>query len=250
MEGFKVLEKFNLDRKMLQKLCPAIALTVFMSLGIVGKVFAASLSESVDVGEFLFNAGQTNTQSAGTSLDNISGSINFGADIDLYQIFIPIGSFSATTVGSTGINSQLFLFNSGGIGVAANNDAFPNIQATLSTSIPTAGIYYLAISTEGFNPESAGGNPIFTIDPVTGGVADPFTLANPGGSSPLISWSTGSFLETGSYSIAVSGAQFVGSTATAAVPFNFNPMAGVVILGIWEALISGWEYLKKRRNNR
>lgn len=224
---------------MLQKLSKAIAIATLISLGITGKVHAVSLTESADAGEFLFNAGNTDTQPTGTSLTGITGNINPGGDIDLFQIFIPVGTFTASTVGGTDIDSQLFLFDSSGIGVVANNDNFPSLQSTISISISSAGNYYFGISTVGFNPQSSGG-PIFTIDPITGGVADP---SNPGSgsSSPLSSWSADGFPETGGYSINVSGAEFVGPSATA-VPFEFNPTLGVLMLTIWSA----WE-LKKRK---
>lgn len=225
----------DLDTRMLQKLSTAIALTALMSLGVSGKVLAVSLTESVDAGEFLVNAQQSNSQPAGTPLDSISGSINAGGDIDLYQIFIPGGVFSASTVGSTGINSVLYLFDSNGLGVFANDDAFPSFQSTISVASLPQGTYYLGISTSGYEPQSSGGA-IFDFV-----AADPTGPNGPGAGAPLSSWSPEGFPETGTYTIGVTGAQFVGSTA--AVPFDFNPAFGVTIVAIW----TGRKYLKKRK---
>jgi hypothetical protein len=241
----------ELEVKIVKKLRSAIAGTSLIFLGISNIVGAVSLTESVDVGEFLFNAGQTNIEPSGTVLTSIVGNLTDSgggaADIDLYQIFVPGGTFSASTVGNTNIlDTQLFLFNSAGFGLAASNDTVndPFFKSTISLSSVPTGIYYIGISFVGSDPESSGGA-IFNIPP-TGQT----TANGPGAAAALSSWSTNPIAEFGSYNIAVSGAQFVGSTAIAAVPFDFNPMAGVVILGTWGSLISGWEYLKKRKNNR
>lgn len=131
----------------------------------------------------------------------------------------------------------MFLFNSGGIGVIGNDDAFPDVQSQISLPISTAGNYYLGISLFGYDPQSSGGA-IFDFS-----LADPTVANGPGAGSPLSSWSTSGFSPgQEGYTITVSGAQFVGGSA-AAVPFDFNPTFGVTILGIW----AGLKYLKNRK---
>jgi hypothetical protein len=238
VEGRKLLETFYLDKTMLQKFSTAIIFTALMSAGIAGKVSAVSLTESVDAGEFLFNAGQSNSQPAGTPLTGISGNLGGSEFIDLYQIFIPVGTFAATN--SSGLDTQLFLFNNSGLGVIGSNDPnFPDFNPSISTNISTAGNYYLGISIAGFDPQSSGG-PIF--DFIT---ADPTVPNGSGAASPLNNWSTGFPAAAEGYSITVSGAQFVGSSSTAAVPFDFNPTFGVTILGLW----ASWKYLKNRKKS-
>lgn len=223
---------------MLQKLSTAIIFTALMSAGIAGKVSAVSLTESVDAGEFLFNAGQSNSQPAGTSLTGITGNLGGGDNIDLYQIYLPIGTFTAS--GSSGQNTQLFLFNGSGLGVIGSDDPnFPDFNPSISTNISTAGNYYLGISISGFDPQSSGG-PIFDFF-----AADPTTPNGTGAASPLNGWSTGFDASTEGYSISVSGAQFVGGSNAAAVPFDFNPTFGLTILGLW----ASWKYLKNRNKS-
>ncbi|HAZ47376.1 MAG TPA: hypothetical protein DCZ55_23700 [Cyanobacteria bacterium UBA11371] len=226
---------------MLQKLSTAIIFTALLSAGITGKVSAVSLTESVDAGEFLVNAGQSNSQPAGTPLTGINGNLGDGDNIDLYQIYLPSGTFTAT--GSSGQDTQLFLFNDSGLGVIGGNDPnSPDFNPSISTNISTAGNYYLGISLVGFNPQSASG-PIFAIDPTTNGVQDP-SIPGSGFSSSLNGWSTGFSPAQEGYTISVSGAQFVGGNA-AAVPFDFNPTFGVTILGLW----AGWKYLRNRKKS-
>lgn len=213
---------------MWKNLSVAIAITALMSVGIAGKGLAVSLTESGDAGDSLGTA-QAGNEPVGTTLDGINGTIGSG-DIDLYQIFISGPSFSASTVGSTGLNTVLYLFNSNGLGVYANDDDFPSLQSTISIGSLAAGTYYLGISISGYEPQSAAG-PIFNF-----AAADPATSANgPGGASPLNSWSSGDFPEAGSYTIGnITGAQFAGAQA-AGVPFEFSPTLGVLILAAWGA---------------
>lgn len=225
---------------MLSKLSQAIALTISISLGIVGQAHAVSVisDQTSDVGDSLNTYGATNTQPSGTSLDSISGYLGPN-DRDLYQILLPAGTFTASTVGNTDHNTQLFLFDAAGLGITANNDAsFSSFQSTISQNILTAGTYYLGISTEGFNPQSAAG-PIFAIDPNTNGVLDPASPGS-GSGSPLSGWSTGFVAGREPYTISTTGAQFIGPTT--AVPFEFSPSYGLAILGMW----AGCNYLRKR----
>lgn len=154
-------------------------------------------------------------------LTSISGSL-FG-DADLFKIFISGDQpFSATTLSPetlldlpidntlgipTGLleDPQLFLFDAMGKGVFGNDDLFGSTQSTLpSMANPLSpGIYFLAISGFGYNPVSAGGD-IFA-NASFDGILPP---TGPGGELPLVGFA-GESLSSGSYTIALTGAQTI-----------------------------------------
>ncbi len=151
--------------------------------------------------------GQTPTGSG--PLTSISGSTGAGDQEDVYRICVTGNSFSATTVGGAGFDTQLFLFDDDGTGVArgkvANDDTPTNLQSTLPTA-PNAGtpsyppgVYYLAISGYDHDPRDGSGALIFPSTPFTG-VFGP----NPG-VGPLASWAGPSF-GSGLYTITLTGA--------------------------------------------
>jgi hypothetical protein len=127
-----------------------------------------------------------------------------GSQADMYLIHIPSGGlFTATTeTAGTTFDTQLFLFNAAGIGIAMNDDTTgsPPFHSTLSgpllSSLP-AGNYLLAISTFGTEPVSAGG---LIFPDVFPGVFGP---TGPGGGVPLSSWTGGT--SAGSYDILMTG---------------------------------------------
>lgn len=225
---------------MLKKMAIAIASTTLSLWGIASH--AASITETTDVGELLNTAGLSDSQPAGTSLDSISGFLGFN-DIDLYQIRVSGGAFSATTTEAVPIppilDTQLTLFNATGLGVFASDNASgdPFRKSTIS-GILTSGIYYIGVSVKGYNPQSAGGEIFQTIldIPSTTFNPDPATSATgAGAASPLSSWSTG-FAESDNYTITFTGAEFVGPSSPASIPFDGSPIWGTIILGIGATL--------------
>ncbi len=146
---------------------------------------------------------------------------------DLFEIYINDTSaslFSATTVGlpSTLYNPELFLFNSSGMGVYFNNDAsYYSRQATIAPATAlTPGLYYLGIGVFGAIPRSGTAstpasadiqNDIFP-DPIDGANSGFNGLYGPtggGGGSALTRWIiTSSDVETGSYTIGLTGATY------------------------------------------
>lgn len=152
---------------------------------------------------------------------------------DLFAIQIDGTSpFSATTLGqpSNLYDTQLFLFDSSGYGVYANDDAFgadsfiQSKAALISPDVsPAPGLYYLGIASEGIVARSGttAATDIFdnTVDDTTG--ATPFTgLRTPRpGAGPLTQWFlSSSDVETGYYTIALTGASFGASPGAAPVP--------------------------------
>ena len=184
---------------------------------------AATFTEMGDAGQTLATAQLVNTQPPGTILTAIFGTME-SSGADIFKIYLTGGqTFSATTTtlfnpgNPTVFDSQLFLFNSSGIGVYANDDDNTNgppqstLPASLSFTPSSAGVYYLAISGSGFLPLSAGG----FIFPVSGGLLNqpasaPWVVGptGPGGASALTGWSSTSS-ETGAYEIDLTGAQFL-----------------------------------------
>jgi filamentous hemagglutinin family protein len=170
-----------------------------------------------DAGQLLGTAQVLGTGSA-VPLESISGNLFSSADVDLFQIYLAgERTFSATTVDGTDIDTQLFLFDSDGFGVYANDDqsGCDCFQSTLPAGdglTPIApGIYYLAVSSYDSDPSSVGGE-IFPDDfeSVVGATGD-------GGESPLGGWNDEGF-GTGSYTINLTGAEATVSTFTEPVP--------------------------------
>lgn len=144
-------------------------------------------------------------------LTAITGSIG-SSDVDMYRIHISNpAAFSATTVLTAGtlIDTQLFLFDSAGMGIYANDDdgASGGLRSTLPSghalSPSLVGDYFIVITAFNSDPVSVGGL-IFPNTPFTG-VNGP---TGPGGGSPIIGYSNTVTPGTGSYTINFTGAEF------------------------------------------
>ena len=143
---------------------------------------------------------------------------------DLFEIFIDGSApFSATTLGepSTLYDPQLFLFDSAGAGVYANDDASDFTRGALiapATAL-APGLYFLGIATYGVVPRSGtgAGSDMFDnpVDDTSGAVG--FTgLKGPkaGATGPLTNWFlSGADVETGTYGIALTGASYAAPPA-------------------------------------
>ena len=94
-------------------------------------------------------------------MDAIDGGIGAGDDQDLYRVCLEGGgSFSATTVGGTELDTQLFLFDAAGLGVYGNDDSQATRQSTLPAGhalTPSApGVYLLAVTPYDRDPREHG----------------------------------------------------------------------------------------------
>lgn len=208
------------------------AITVLSAVVYAGQAQAVNFAESGDAGDKI-NTSQV--ISSGTfSLESISGNLDDN-DADLFQIFLTGGqTFSATTKNAQtdqipidnllGIptelvaDPQLFLFDSVGRGVYANDDSFGSLQPTLSSldfSPTEAGIYYLAISSSGYDPVSNNAR-IFP-----NAVSAEVISSN---SDIVLTNFVGTSVSNGRYDIALSGAK--------AVP-EPTSMLGILSLGAW-----------------
>ena len=150
-------------------------------------------------------------------LTQIIGNLNFG-NVDMFEIAVTGGgTFSATATGSAPLflNPQLYLFDAAGRGVYANDDISPpdpmsppgkaQLPAGHALTPSQPGRYFLAVSTAYVEPVSATG-PIF---PCLGCQAT--AVVGPtgaGGGSPITAW-PGTPFSSGTYTIVLTGAQFV-----------------------------------------
>ena len=146
---------------------------------------------------------------AGQALTTIAGTISATADADFYLITIASPSlFSATTVGRSLVDTQLYLFTLNGAPVYLNDDAN---GASTQSSLPagsllgpqTAGTYILGISVSGVDPVNSSNQslfaPAFFSTDVRGPASNTFgTVAG------VID--NASFADFGAYSIALTGA--------------------------------------------
>ena len=159
-------------------------------------------NEIDDAGQDLFSA--QIIPSGTTPLDSISGTISSNSDVDLYQITLEDGTFSATTTGG-GVNfdTQLFLFDEDGTLLLQNDDINGTNQSTISDSIIAAGTYFLAISSFNNDPTSSeltdftgagNSNGDYTID-LTGVVSAPNPAFSLGESPNDLLSGTGIFYE-------------------------------------------------------
>lgn len=165
-----------------------------------------TVSETGDAGQLLPDAQVIPSGSA--TLTSITGAISSSNDVDLFQISLTGGeTFSATTVGGAGFDTELFLFDANGIGVYGNDDVSSGIdQSTLPAGTPLTpqqpGTYFLAITGFQNEPESSGGR-IFELTDDGPGLLKP---TGPGGELPLSGF-TGEGDKSGSYTIKLTGVE-------------------------------------------
>jgi len=148
------------------------------------------------------------------SLTTITGGFLSGLDADMYMINIdgPAG-FSATTVGGTTADTQIWLFDMAGMGVTFDDDApgGGTFQSTITDAFVTApGFYLLAVSQYDLDAYSFGGLELW----VDGPFAVERAPDGPGAASPIDHWAGTSFGSAATYSIALTGASYVPEPGT------------------------------------
>ncbi len=173
-------------------------------------------------------------------LTAITGSLTGNPDADMYRIYIPTPTlFSATTVGGATFDTQLFLFDSAGFGVLANDDtASPlSLRSTLPTgnALVGAGYYFLLITAFDRDPTSSTGL-IFPNSPTTG-VYGP---TGPGGANPITGYSGTGISGNNAYTITLTGADF----APSSVP---EPMSITLLGGV--ACLAGYAFRRKSQRS-
>jgi hypothetical protein len=152
-------------------------------------------------------------------LTSITGSLGAN-DADMFRFHSPGGMFSATvTAVSNAGDSQLFLFNSTGFGVLANDDnGVLFAPSRIFTAALPAGDYFLAISEFNRDPVSAGG--LIFPDDLPTAIVGP---TGPGGGLPISGWQS-DFPGSGfDYTIALENASGV-SGVVPGVPDESSPL--------------------------
>ncbi|MCA1994312.1 MAG: hypothetical protein LDL41_20030 [Coleofasciculus sp. S288] len=237
----------------MKKLALVTAIPLLITALSLDQAQAVTFTETDDAGETL-NTAQVIPRGTQT-LTSISGILS--GEADLFQIFLTGGqTFSATTINLDTLielptddllgfpseilaDPQLFLFDSLGKGVYANDDSSTSSQALLPSggfSPAESGTYFLAISSFGYNPVSAGGM-IFSNESADG----IFSPTGSGGNSALIGFE-GTSTTRGRYTIALTGVQ----TTAKSVP-EPSSLFSVLVIG---ALATVSRYKDKRNNNR
>jgi hypothetical protein len=164
----------------------------------------------------------------GAAVERIDGTLA-PEDVDMYRLCLDGGgSFSASAVGGTQVDTQLFLFDSSGRGVYSNDDLLENVvsQSLLPAGHPLTpsaqGEYLLAVGIYNIDPQSAGG-PIFPSETIVVGPT------GPGGGEPVVAWG-GRPLVGGAYSLTITGAECApGDDTTPPVIDLRSPVNGAVV---------------------
>lgn len=140
------------------------------------------------------------------ALPAITGTLGTPGDVDMYWIdIVSPAAFSATTVGGTSVDTQLWLFLPDGRGVVYHDGVNPSLQSTISgANVPAAGTYLLAISA--YNADAlAAGDLLWADFPY-----DPEQAPNgPRRLEAVDAWSSSGF-QTGAYTIGLTGCRRTG----------------------------------------
>ncbi len=143
---------------------------------------------------------------------SLGGTVETGSDVDMFLINIcDEASFVATTVGTgTAFDTMLWLFNTDGTGVVANDDSQGTLQSTLTSNfVNSNGNYYLAIDRFFVRAVDATGAFLWTTT----------AEAPPSNPNPVAGWA-GTGFNGNPYRIALSGVCFADSGPTCDYDFN------------------------------
>lgn len=181
---------------------------------VVSDAEARTASGTINVNRDAFPDLPVNIKGSGPGTPSISGTRTFN-DVDMLAICVSDpNNFGASSVAGTTWDSQLFLFDSNGFGVAHNDDdpndltgATPQANIT-GFALPTGGLYYLAISGYNTDPADVGNADIWNN---AGPVGEFNTVRAPdggGANNPIDKW-IGLGNAGGVYTIALTGATAV-----------------------------------------
>ncbi len=152
-------------------------------------------------------------QACQDAVTRIRGRFDGTNDVDMYVICITNpATFSASTVGGSSLDTQLWLFRCNGKGVVHNDDnpdAETGLQSTIDNRtgcIQRGGIYLLAISLYNRDPVNDRGQPIW--NPAGAGRAVRCPDDSSGANTAIAGWAGDTTL-TGVYNITLQGAYFV-----------------------------------------
>ena len=217
---------------------PAAIAAAALLAGLTSYACAATWTEAGDAGQTIPTVQGTGSV-IGNPLTMIFGSLGTPDDVDLYAINIATPStFSATTVNAltagSGLDTELYLFNSSGAAVYANDDASgASLQSTLPAGNANgplaAGTYYLAISTSGNEPVNFANTLLFGADSPSTTIRGPAPSV-PGG---LAGWdSTFADPSTGLYEIDLTGAFTAVPEVSPAISVLLQAILGIALFGL------------------
>lgn len=148
-------------------------------------------------------------------LEGNNGGVTDFEDMYCIRIVNPQG-FRATTVGGATFDTQLFLFDMGGMGIAFNDDSAGGFRSTLTSQFTanlSPGIYHIAISGFDHDAVDASGAEIWNDGPFSSERAPD----GPGAANPIAGWNGSG--ATGDYVITLEGAEFCRVPAPGAMAF-------------------------------
>jgi hypothetical protein len=192
--------------RLLSKTVIVLLVSVMSMISVSKQAVAFTWAEVDDAGEL---PGTAQLTTGKENLEFITGFLESPTDVDMYAIYITGNeSFSATTVGwTTGVDTQLTLFDSSGYGIYSNDDESTEVlQSTLPDRYLTPGLYYLAISDYDWDPVSDEGFIFPSHYPFFHYQTDVEGPTDVGGGSPITGWDGLSLTGGGSYTIALTGA--------------------------------------------
>lgn len=211
-------------------------LGVATSVIVAGSAFAQTYTETGDAGSNVGSA-QATGASDGEPLNSIFGDLFSISDADLFAINITDASaFSASTVnlltGSIFLDTQLFLFDSAGLPVFANDDDASG--TTVGSTLPagsglgpqSAGLYYLGISLSGSEPVNFANQLLFLTTGDTTALRGPNPIAN----GPVVNFDSSLVADgstIGAYQIDLTGA----TTSVVPEPSSFA-LCGLGLVGL------------------
>lgn len=215
----------------MKRLSKAVVIAfVLVGLGLTSH--AQTYTEDPDAGETPGSASSTASASSpgGSALTSISGVISSVTDADLFIIQITdFANFSASTVGLSLVDTQLFLFTMSGVALYTNDDADGfTLQSTLPSGSALGpqsnGMYILGIAASGYDPIDANGQLVFE-EPQNG---DTTAVRGPrAGTGAQAGFINGGALDSGSYGINLAGAAAVPEPSTVALL-----AAGAIFAGV------------------
>ncbi len=179
-------------------------------LAAAGMANAQVWNESGDAGDLV---GTAQVVAGSGALTIINGALD-ASDVDMYQIHIDDPAlFLAQHTSTFSFDSQMWLFNTSGQGIAFRDDDASGLRSSITgLFVPGVGDYLLAISGYDRDALDAGGLAMWSDTPFgTERAPD-----GPGAAGVVSSW-TGTVAARGSYEIALRGASFVPAPGAAAL---------------------------------